>query len=400
MITIAHVITRMIVGGAQENTLFSAQGLAALPDYHVVLVTGPETGSEGNLLEGRTGALDVVEVPHLIRSIHPVADARALVELYGIFKHMRPDVVHTHSTKAGVLGRLAAKAAGVPVVVHTLHSLVYHDYQPPAVNFSYRMVKKTLTPLTHHYVSVSDNIRERAVKARIGPASRHSTIRSGFLTDDFRAQLVDQGQARERFDLPKDRIVIGVVARLFPLKGHAQVLAAARHLVKRSPEALFAFVGSGPLLDELKRTIRETGLEDNVRFLGRVTPEEIPLAFSAFDILAHASLREGLARVIPQAVLAGLPVVCYDLDGSSEVVTDGVNGFLVAAGDDARFADRLHQLVSDEPLRRKLGGNGRDRIQKEFSADEMVRGLEVLYQQLLAEKGSGKHPVSARQPGR
>lgn len=386
MITVAHVITRMIVGGAQENTLFSVLGLAARPDYRVLLLTGPETGSEGNLLEGQQGDLDLVEVPNLVRSIHPIADARAVVELYRAFKRIRPDVVHTHSSKAGVLGRVAARAARVPVVVHTLHSLVYHDYQPAAVNFSYRMIKKTLSPLTDHYVSVSDNIRQRAIKARIGRSDLHSTIRSGFLTDSFVAQLVDQGQARDRFDLPKDRVVIGVVARLFPLKGHAEILAAARLLVEREPDVLFAFVGSGPLLEELQRTVREAGLQDNVRFVGRVRPEEIPVAFSSFDVLAHASLREGLARVIPQAVLAGLPVVCYDLDGSSEVVTDGVNGFLVPVHDDAGFADRLQKLVSDTSLREQMGGKGRDRIQIEFSADEMVRRLDLLYRQLLSGK--------------
>ncbi len=380
----------MIVGGAQENTLFSVVGLAALPDYRPSLVTGRETGAEGNLLEGRDTGVDVVYVPHLMRSIRPASDAWALFDLYRIYKGTSPDVVHTHSSKAGVLGRIAAHAAKVPVVVHTLHSLVYHDYQPAVVNLSYRTIKRTLSPLTDHYVSVSDNIRERAIAARIGTPDRHSTIRSGFLTDDFISKLVPRAEARQRLGLPLDRVIVGSVARLSPLKGHAEILAAARPLVAKEPEVLLVFVGSGPLRAELETTIEAAGLQGNVRLLGQVAPEDIPVVFSSFDILAHASLREGLARVIPQAVLAGLPVVCYDLDGSSEVVIDGVNGFLVAPRDAAALADRLATLVSDQSLREKLGGRGRDQVQTEFSAQEMVRRLDLLYRRLL---GGSKAPA-------
>lgn len=384
MTTVCHVITRMIVGGAQENTLFSVAGLAQLPGYRVPLVTGPETGSEGNLLEGRDAGLEVVYVPHLVRSIRPVSDAHAVADLYRIFRRMRPDIVHTHSSKAGVLGRVAARAARVPVVVHTLHSLVFHDYQPAAVNLGYRTIKRALAPLTDHYVSVSDNIRARAVAARIGAPERHSTIRSGFLTDDFVAQLVPRDEARERLGLPQDRVVVGTVARLFPLKGHDEILAAARLLVARQPKVVFAFVGSGPLRGDLERAVARDGLGDNVRFLGRIRPEDIPVAFSAFDVMVHASLREGLARVIPQAVLAGLPVVCYDLDGSSEVITDGVNGFLVAPRDAAGLADRLDLLVGDELLREELGGTGAGAVRADFSVERMVGQLDDLYTRLLA----------------
>jgi glycosyltransferase involved in cell wall biosynthesis len=388
LIDVAHVITRMIVGGAQENTLFSAAGLAALPDYRVVLATGPETGSEGDLLGGRDVGVEVVYLPHLVRSIRPDADALALHELYRVFARRRPDVVHTHSSKAGVLGRMAARATRVPLVVHTLHSLVFHDYQPRPVNLSYRTIKRGLVPLTDYYVSVSDNIRERAIAARIGRPDRHSTIRSGFDTGQFVAKLVDRSEARARLGLPEDRVIVGSVARLFPLKGHAEVLAAARLLVRSFPEVLFVFAGGGPLQADLEREVRDSALERNVRFLGRVPPEDITVVFSAFDVLVHASLREGLARVIPQGVLAGLPVVCYDLDGSGEVVADGVNGFLVAPRDTVALADRLALVVGDEGLRTALGGATRDQVQEEFSVHKMVSDLDVLYKRLLGERAS------------
>ena len=390
---VAHVITRMIVGGAQENTLASVQGLAAFHGHDVALVTGPETGPEGDLLAGLEAepGFEVVTAAPLVRSINPWHDGRALAWLTRWYRDWEPDVVHTHASKAGVVGRIAARRAHVPLVVHTLHSLVFHAYQPAPVRATYRTVKRALVRFTDHYVSVSDDIRQRAIAAGIGRPEQHSTVRSGFATDAFVAGLVPRGEARSRLGLPLDRVVVGVVGRLFPLKGHDEVLAALGPLARRFPDVLVAFVGSGPLEPELRRQVRELGLDHHVAFVGRVPPAEVPVAFSAFDVLAHASLREGLARVIPQGVLAGVPVVAYDLDGSREVVTDGANGFLVPPRDTRDLADRLAVLVGDEPLRRRLGGVGADRIRVEFSVEEMVHRLDALYHRLATE-----HPVLAR----
>jgi glycosyltransferase involved in cell wall biosynthesis len=376
----------MIVGGAQENTLSSVEGLSAMPEYDVSLLTGPETGSEGNLLTGVEPSFDLVYVPSMIRTINPLHDLRALWFVAKHFRDTSPDIVHTHSSKAGVIGRVAARTAKVPLTVHTLHSLVFHDYQPSFVRTTFRQVKRSMVPFTDHYVSVSDDIRERAIQARIGSPDQHSTVRSGFQTAAFEASLVTRSDARARLGLPEDRVVIGVVGRLFPLKGHDEILRAAPTVIGRYPQAMFAFVGSGPLEPQFRAMVHEMGLDDDVVFLGRMPPGDVPIAFSAFDILAHASLREGLARVIPQGVLARLPVVCYDLDGSREVVTDGVNGFLVAPRDASGLADRLCLLVGDEQLRGRLAGVGAADIRREFSVEEMVRQLDELYQRLAAEK--------------
>ncbi len=382
---VAHIITRMIVGGAQENTLYSVQGLARM-GYDVSLITGRETGAEGNLLTHPRYDFPIIYLQGLVRAINPRADSRAVVELCSVLRRLKPHVVHTHSSKAGVLGRVAARAAGVPIVVHTLHSLVFHDYQPKSLNLAYRSTKRLMSPLTDHYVSVSDNIRNRAIAARIGTPERHSTIRSGFATADFVAQLVPRTEARQRLGLPvAGRVIVGVVSRLFPLKGHLDMIEAASRVVPRRPEVLFAFVGSGPMLDELQAVVKRRRLTEHVRFLGRIDPSEIPVAFSAFDILAHASLREGLARVLPQGALAGLPIVCYDLDGSPEVVSDGVNGFLVPPQDYDTFASRLEALVVDEQLRRRFGEAAPGTIANDFSIEKMVQDLHELYQRLARQ---------------
>lgn len=385
---IVHVITRMIIGGAQENTLLSAEGQALIPGNEVLLVTGPETGSEGDLLAAYDGPVRIVVVPTMGRSIRPIADVKAVLALVRLLRAERPDVVHTHSSKAGVVGRVAGKLARVPLVFHTLHSLVFHDYQPWPVRTSLRWIKRLLVPFTDHYASVSDNIRSRAVAARIGKPAAHSTVYSGFRTDEFQAALVDRHTARSKLGLPADRFIVGVVARLFELKGHDDVLTAIGKAKTRVPDILVAFVGSGPLESSLRARIAAEGLVDNVAFVGRVQPTEVPVAFSAFDVLAHASWREGLARVIPQAVLAGVPVVCYDLDGSSEVIEDGVNGFLVRPLDTDAMAERIVTLATDEERRRALAGVGRERIAVDFAASTMAERLDRLYRDLLRERGA------------
>src|SRR6266576_4429262 len=166
----------MIVGGAQENTRASAQGLSATGRYGVTLVTGPETGTEGNLLAGLELPFDVVYVPAMRRSINPWYDVNAVRFLNTWFRESAPDVVHTHSSKAGVVGRVAARAARVPLVVHTLHGLVFHPYQAAPRRTAYRQIKRLMVPFTDHYVSVSDDLRERAIRAGIGKPHQHSTV--------------------------------------------------------------------------------------------------------------------------------------------------------------------------------------------------------------------------------
>jgi glycosyltransferase involved in cell wall biosynthesis len=248
-----------------------------------------------------------------------------------------------------------------------------------------------MVPFTDFYVSVSDDIRERAIRDGIGSPDRHVTIRSGFDTQAFRSALVDRAEARDRFGLPHDRVIIGVVGRLFPAKGHDELLRAAPRLVNACPDALLAFAGSGPLHAHLRHIVNQRDLGDAVVFLGRMPVEQMPAVFSAFDLVAHASLREGLARVLPQAVLARRPVVVYDLDGASEVVKDGENGFLVPPRDTESLADGMAKLSVDSSLRERLGGVGANRISAEFAVDRMVDDLDKLYQMLLSERRT-HHP--------
>ena len=382
-IRVAHIITRMIVGGAQENTLLSVEGLHKRGDFDVTLISGVDGGPEGDLLSRARRTTKLIVVPELARRINPVADLRALWRLVRVLRRGRFHIVHTHSSKAGVLGRTAAMIARTPIVVHTLHSLVFHDYQPWIVNRSLRLIKKICAPMTDHFISVSEVIRQKAIATRIVREDNSSTIYSGMELEWFLRSDADGARVRRDLGIPPDAPVIGKVARLFTLKGHDQLLDAAPLIVKRYPNVRFLLIGDGILYDELLARVEKLGLRQNFIFAGFVDREKIPGRLAAMDIVVHTSLREGLARVLPQALAMGKPCVTFDLDGAPEVVIPGKTGFLVRVGDSEGLADSVATLIKDAAMRTEMGRAGRALVDPAFRAETMVDRIAAVYHDLL-----------------
>lgn len=383
-IRILHIITRMIVGGAQENTLLSVEGLDRLPQYEVTLVSGVDHGPEGDLLARARATTRLIVVPELGRSINPLGDLVALWKLYRLIRQGRYHIVHTHSSKAGVLGRIAAWLAGTPLIVHTLHSLVFHDYQPWAVNRLWWMVKKICAPLTDHFISVSRLISEKAIAASIAAPEKFTTIYSGMELDWFLKAQVDAQSVRREFGIPPNALVVGKIARLFPLKGHDQLMDAAPAIVARHPDVRFFLVGDGVLYEQLQRRARELRIERNFIFAGLVARERIPELLAAMDVLVHTSLREGLARVLPQALAMGKPCVSFNIDGAPEVVIPGKTGYLVQPEDAAGLAEAIARLLDDAALRARMGAAGRQLVDPAFRAETMVAQIADVYAMLCA----------------
>ena len=382
-VRVLHVITRMILGGAQENTLLSVEGLHQRPEYDVDLLSGVDEGLEGELLTRARKSVRVIVVPELCRSVSPVADAMALGKLYRAIRAGGYHIVHTHSSKAGVLGRVAARLAGAPIVVHTLHSLVFHDYQPWLVNRALWAAKKACAPMTDHFISVSEAVRRKALAERIGRPEQHTTIYSGMELDWFLHAAVDGATIRRELGISLDAPVVGKIARLFPLKGHEQFLDAAPAIVEGSPTVRFLLVGDGVLRERLQDRARRLGILDHFVFAGLVGRERIPAMLAAMDVVVHTSLREGLARVLPQALAMGRPCVTFDLDGAPEVVVPGRTGFLVRPGDTSGLAAAVVQLLQDPALRQSMGQEGRRLVDPMFRAEKMVQDIAALYSSLI-----------------
>ena len=384
-IRVAHIITRLIVGGAQENTLLSAEGLDKYPEYDVTLISGVDDGPEGSLLPRAEKTTKLIVIPELERNMKPKNDIKSFIKLYRILRDGRFHIVHTHSTKAGVLGRVAALLAGTPIVVHTLHSLVFHDYQPWLLNRALRMVKRIMEPITHYFISVSDIVRKNAIAAGVDIADKSCTIYSGMELDWFLNAAGDPAKVREQFGIPLDAPVVGKVARLFNMKGHDQLFDAAPEIVKRHPNVRFFLIGDGILLDHLQKRAEAMGIRENFVFAGLVPRERIPEMIAAMDIVVHTSLREGLARVLPQGLAMGKPCVSYDLDGAPEVVIPDKTGFLVKPDDKKGLADAISKLVADPALRKRMGDEGRRLVDPAFRAETMVSRISDVYQQLLVK---------------
>lgn len=388
-IKIAHVITRLILGGAQENTLLTAIGQQASGRFDVTLIIGADDQAEGDLYdEARQADIRLVRVPSLVRPIHPVHDARALWSLCRIFRRERFQVVHTHSSKAGILGRAAARIAGVPVIVHTLHSLVFHEYQPGWQNRIYIALKKRFAPMTDALISVNQRTADGALAAGIGRPEQHTTIFSGMVLEPFLTarESLSLEKAKRRLGVPGDAPTMGKVARLFPLKGHEQFLDAAAIVAKGEPRAWFILVGDGPSRPQLEARAAALGIRDRTVFVGRVSPLEVPHCIQAMDVVVHTSLREGIARVLPQAGAVGKPVVTFELDGAPEVIRDGVSGYLVPPLDAAALAARVLELMADPDKREAFGREARRFAEANFSAETMVARINSVYDRLIEQK--------------
>jgi glycosyltransferase involved in cell wall biosynthesis len=390
-IRVVHIITRLILGGAQENTLYTAIGQHRDPRFDVTLVCGIDEAGEGNMFaEANRAGVKTVVFPSLLREIRPLIDLKALFDLYRFLRKGDYSVVHTHSSKAGILGRLAARVARVPVVVHTIHGMAFHDFQSAWKNRLYIALERLCAPLSSRIVSVSERLSTTAMARGIGRPEQHMKIFSGIDLGLFRfvGDRLSVAQAKERIGIPPTAPVVGKIARLFPLKGHEQFLAAATEIARKIPEAYFLLVGDGPLRDQLRADANRLGFGDRLVMVGRVPPESVPDFIQAMDVVVHTSLREGIARVLPQAGAVGKPVVTFDLDGAPEVIRDGISGYRVPAVDTQAIASRSVELLGDPDRRCAFGEAGREFALEHFSVERMVERISAMYLELLPTRRS------------
>jgi len=389
---VAHIITRLILGGAQENTIATVLGLRQIPEVEVQVYSGPSHGPEGSL-EARVGSIPglLTVLPRLVRPIRPIDDWLALRELERSFRSWRPDVVHTHSGKAGILGRLAARRARVPLVIHGIHGPSFGPFQGAAMNWLLRGAERYAARCTNHFIVVAEAMTRQYLAAGIGRAEQFTCIRSGFDLGPY-LQAENRTELRDKLGLRSDAIVIGTLARLFALKGHDELLEVAPRLVRANPRIQFLWVGDGSWRERLENKVDRLGLRSFVKFAGLVSPNEVPAYVGIMDILAHLSRREGLARALPQAMAAGKPVVAWDCDGAGEVCFDGKTGFLIPVGQLDLLSERLVELAQNPALRARLGGAGRALVKEEFPEQLMVRRTYELYLRLLQSDGSWNFP--------
>jgi glycosyltransferase involved in cell wall biosynthesis len=385
---VTHVITRLVVGGAQENTVATVLGLRERADVQVDLISGPTTGPEGSLESAFAGYRGILTIaPSLVRPVHPWKDVLAYGQLVRMLRARKPDLVHTHSGKAGVLGRLAARRVRVPVIVHHIHGPSFGPFQGPLANWIFTAAEHHAARATTHFVCSANAMTKIYLAKGIGRPEMYTRVFSGFRVEPFLSATNDPA-LRSQLSLAPEVFVIGKVARLAPLKGHDDLFAAFRDLLLQWPTARLLIIGDGPLRAVLATRVAEMGLSGKVVFTGLLPPGEVARYVGIMDCLAHLSMREALSRALPQALAAGKPVVAYDFDGADEICLDGKTGFLVRTGEVKTVTERLLQLAKDPSLRHRLGSTGREFVRDQFPVERMIDELYKLYLRLVREPAS------------
>jgi glycosyltransferase involved in cell wall biosynthesis len=384
-IKVMHIITRLDMGGSAQNTLATCRHLD-YTRYEVLLLHGPTTESrmtsreaslvQENVEHARQAGLRVICLPKLVRRIDPLQDLQSLVAMLKFIRREKPVIVHTHTSKAGLLGRLAARMCGVPVIIHTPHGHVFYGHFGPVVSKLFLVFEKVAARWTDRLVALTETERHDHIRFGVSKPENTLTIHSGVdLSRYFQRSSASNGKRKELGLLPDDR-VIGTVGWLLPIKGPQVLLEAVFRLHQKGYPVKALFVGKGSLAESLQRQVIQHELSERVTFLG--WRDDIPNIMPVFDIFVLASLNEGMGRVLVEAMAAGRPVVASRTGGIPDLIRDGENGLLVPPGDASALAEALGYLIDNPGPARRMGRRGRD-LCRQFSLERMVEHIDGLY---------------------
>lgn len=387
---VLHIITRLDMGGSAQNTLLTCLGHDR-KKYHTTLVhglsleskmTAAEKTAVGHLTDkAKSAGVAVVPVPALVRRIHPFWDTAAFFSILRIILRTRPAIVHTHTSKAGILGRLAARVAGVPDIVHTPHGHLFYGHFHPAATEIFRVAEKIMAPVTTRYIALANGEKKDHMAYLNMASEKIAVIHSGVDIGKFRSSKVDISAKKRGLGLSAKGKIIGTAGWLLPIKGPVHLLNAMKPILAQHPNTRLVFAGKGGLEGELKQSARSMGISDNVSFLGwRGDMDEI---MRILDIFVLPSLNEGMGRVVVEAMAAGNPIVASDTGGIPDLVEHGENGYLVPPGDEKALANAILSLLDHPDDCAKMGEKGRTRAES-FSVASMTAKIELLYQELAS----------------
>jgi glycosyltransferase involved in cell wall biosynthesis len=373
----------MIIGGAQENTFYTITGLID-KGYKVTLISGPSIGPEGSLeTHIKQKKIPFKKIRTLIREINPFFDIIAFFKIGSFLRKEHFDIVHTHSAKAGIIGRLSSKIfSPCSITIHTIHGLSFHPYQNKMKNSLYIFFEKFADFFTDYYISVGEIMVKKCLDAGIGKKNKFSIIRSGFDVEKYMEANSMREKTRKELKIKENEILIGMIGRLFYLKGHEYLFNIFLKIVKKYPELKLLIIGGGILQSQFEVFIKKNNLFQKVIFTGLVKSEKIPELVSAMDFGVHTSLREGLPKAVAQIMAGGKPIVAFDVDGVKEIVKDSVTGFLVPPKNEKILEEKISILIESSTLREKMGINSQKFIEQRFSIEKMVEEIEKLYLKL------------------
>lgn len=376
-IKVLHLITELPVGGAQDNTLLSVKGLKA-KGYQVDTASAPG-GAWEELARQYADQLFHINA-FSTNAISIASNLEAIRECYNLIVKNKYDIVHTHSSTAGICGRIAAKLAGVPLIIHTVHGFPFHDFMPPLKKNFLVFLEKFCAGLCDHMITVSKLNLEEIVERNIDKRCHLTNIYSGINLDKFNINNTCAA-IKANLNIPENYQVVTKVARLSNQKAPQFYIAAAKKVLSQKQDVVFLLVGNGPLKEELETLVKD---EPSIRMMGE--REDIPEILKITDIFALSSIYEGLGRAMTEAMICSKPVVAPEVNGIPEVVIDGKTGFLVPPKNPDALAEKLLLLLNDENKKLEMGNNAYHQVVPAFSADKMVDDIDLLYVKLFKDK--------------
>ncbi len=381
MARIVHVIARLNVGGPAIHVIQMSHHLARR-GHQVTVIKGKESASEGDMLEmAADWGVEPIELPELGREISPLGDARTLWRLVRLLRRLRPDIVHTHTAKAGTLGRIAARLAGVKIVVHTFHGHVLAGYFSARKSRLFLAIERALARITSRIITLTESQRREIVGLGIGGSV--IALPLGMDLTPYRQLEEFRGRLRRELGL-EGRFLVGLVARLVPIKNVGDFIRAAARVAEQDAEACFLIVGDGELRAAMEELARGLGLgPERLRFLG--FRDDLQTIYADLDLLVLCSRNEGSPVAIMEAMAAGIPVVAAAVGGVPDLVADDQSGVLVPPGDPGALAGAIESLRRDPLRRRRFGAAGRERIFMSYELDTVVARYDHFYRELLAE---------------
>jgi glycosyltransferase involved in cell wall biosynthesis len=382
-IKVLHIITRLIRGGAEHNTLLSIEGLSKL-GYDVSLAAGPSDKKEGDLeLAYRRADIKLILLPTLIREISPLNDIISFLKIYIFIRKERFDIVHTHVSKAGILGRWAAKIAGVPFICHTTHGNIFAGYFNAYVTKLFILFNRITVSITNKMITLTVIGKKQWLDHRIGKPIQYIAIYSGINLDEFNPEILNAENInlKIRLGFKVNDFIIGNVGRLAPIKGQKYLIQAAPSIIEEVPEAKFLIVGDGPMREELEALTTELDLEKHIVFIGM--QENIPELLSIMDLFVLPSINEGMGRALVEAMAMRLPCVATSVGGVVEVIKDGETGLLVPSQNPKALAEAICRLAKNTGLSKRFACNAQKKARLVFGAQMMVDKISSVYQSLI-----------------
>ena len=389
-IKVLHIITRFDKGGSAQNTYLSLLGLKK-KNYQLSLVSGLSLESEMKYEEIKAKEKDIqilesegikfIQCPFLLRKINIIKDLRAFFDIWRIIKKYNPLIVHTHSSKAGLMGRLAAKLAGTPIIVHTPHGHVFFGYFGPLKTKLFIIFEKLASRITDKIVALTNREKKDHMLFKIAEEDKFSVIYSGIELNILKESSFEEKQnLKKELGIPENSLIVGTAGRLVPVKGPEFLVKASKYIISKYPDTYFMFTGDGPLEQDLKRKALEMGISDNIIFLG--WRDDLAKIISIYDVFVLPSLNEGMGRVLVEAMALGKSIVASNIGGIPDLVIHGKNGFLVPPKNPKELAKYIQILLEDEKKREKMGLAGKE-MSLNFSAENMVEKIAELYEELL-----------------